>query len=233
MAMRDDRGQQEVFLDRLGLPALAGSFGVPQDAKGMILFAHGSGSGRRSPRNNYVAEKLREAGFATLLLDLLTPDEEQDRSNVFDIALLASRLEAATDWLAAQPAARGLPVGYFGASTGAGAALAAAAGRPDVAAVVSRGGRPDLAGDALPKVAAPTLLLVGGWDTPVIQLNRAARARMTTEVELVIVPEAGHLFEEPGKLDAVIVHARGWFFRHLKDLAPRETRHDEPRPDLR
>ncbi|MFC3079697.1 dienelactone hydrolase family protein [Phenylobacterium terrae] len=234
MAASAYRGQEEIAIQRVGLPPLAAFLGVPEGAKGVVVFAHGSGSGRNSPRNNHVAEKLREAGFATLLLDLLTPEEERDRGNVFDIRLLASRLEAATDWMMDNPATAGLAVGYFGASTGAGAALVAAAERPrEVAAVVSRGGRPDLAQDALPRVAAPTLLIVGGWDEPVIDLNRAARARMTAEVELVIVPEATHLFEEPGALDQVIGHAKAWFLRHLKDIAPKERRHDQPRPDLR
>lgn len=234
MAGPAHRSPEEVRIERLGLPALVGLLGVPEDAKGTVLFAHGSGSGRKSPRNSYVAEKLREAGFATLLLDLLTPDEELDRRNVFDIELLASRLAAATDWILDRPATASLPIGYFGASTGGGAALVAAADRArDVAAVVSRGGRPDLAGDALPNVAAPTLLIVGGWDTPVIELNRAAKARMRTEVELVIVPEAGHLFEEPGRLDEVIGHTRRWFLYHLQDVTPRETRHDRPHTHLR
>lgn len=234
MAETSYRGQQEIVIRRPGVPALSGFLGVPEGARGVVVFAHGSGSGRHSPRNNHVAERLREAGFATLLLDLLTPEEERDRANVFDIRLLASRLEAATDWLADQPATARLPVGYFGASTGGGAALVAAAERPrQVAAVVSRGGRPDLALDALPRVAAPTLLIVGGWDEPVIDFNRAARMRMTAEVDLVIVPEATHLFEEPGALDQVIRHAEGWFRRHLTDVAARETRHDQPRPDLR
>lgn len=234
MATTGYRGQQEITIQAAGAPALDGFLGVPEDARGVIVFGHGSGSGRHSPRNNYVAEKLREAGFATLLLDLLSPEEERDRSNVFDIRLLASRLEAATDWLMEQPATARLPVGYFGASTGAGAALVAAAERPrEVAAVVSRGGRPDLALDALPRVVAPTLLIVGGWDEPVIDLNRVARARMKAEVELVIVPEATHLFEEPGALDQVIHHASAWFQRHLSDVTARETRHDQPRPDLR
>jgi putative phosphoribosyl transferase len=214
---------------RIDPPGLLAFFEIPEDPKGVVLFAHGSGSGRRSPRNGYVARKLREAGIATLLLDLLTPAEEQDRRNVFDIELLASRLVAATDWIEDQPQMRGLPIGYFGASTGGGAALAAAADRPGaVAAVVSRGGRPDLAADALPNVRAPTLLIVGALDVPVIDLNRAARARMHTEVELVIVPDASHLFEEPGTLDQVIGHAKRWFLAHFAGVTTREERHDRP-----
>ena len=201
---------------RIEPPGLSGILGVPENAAGLVLFAHGSGSGRHSPRNNYVAARLREGGIATLLLDLLTPDEERDRANVFDIRLLAARLIEATDWAAGQDATRGLPVAYFGASTGGGAALVAAAVRgPEIAAVVSRGGRPDLAGAALPEVVAPTLLLVGSLDGPVIDLNRHAQAQMHAESELVIVPGAGHLFEEPGTLDQVIEHSRDWFLKHF------------------
>jgi dienelactone hydrolase len=195
--------------------------GVPADAEGLVIFAHGSGSGRLSPRNNRVAAALREAGLATLLLDLLTSDEERDRANVFDIPLLASRLSFAADWSVAAPETARLPIGYFGASTGAGAALVAAAARSPVRAIVSRGGRPDLAGAALPHVTAPTLLIVGSLDTQVIELNRLAHDRMTAaRKELVIVPGAGHLFEEPGTLDAVQRHAIRWFRRYLAgDLA--------------
>lgn len=230
MALDPSVTTQEVRIDPPGVFAF---LGVPSDAKGVVLFAHGSGSGRHSPRNNYVAEKLRQAGIATLLLDLLTPAEEADQRNVFDIELLASRLIGATDWIEDQPTTRGLPVGYFGASTGAGAALVAAARDSDVAAVVSRGGRPDLADDSLVEVRAPTLLIVGGEDSPVIELNRSAKARMTAEVELVIVPGAGHLFEEPGRLDEVIRHARDWFLIHFTRAAEREARHDRPSTDLR
>src|SRR6184192_2678560 len=181
----------------VGPQRLQGLLGVPEDPAGLVIFAHGSGSGRLSPRNNRVAAALREAGLATLLLDLLTPEEERDRANVFDIALLASRLSYATDWSIAAPETAHLPIGYFGASTGAGAALVAAAEpRPVVKAVVSRGGRPDLAGDALPHVLAPTLLVVGSLDHQVIQLNRMAYDRLTGRKELVIVEGAGHLFEE-------------------------------------
>jgi putative phosphoribosyl transferase len=200
----------------LGDVRLRALLGVPDDAEGLVIFAHGSGSGRLSPRNSRVAAALREAGLATLLLDLLTPDEERIRANVFDIPLLASRLSFAADWSLAAPETAHLPIGYFGASTGAGAALvAAASSRSPVRAIVSRGGRPDLAGAALPHVNAPTLLIVGSLDTQVIELNRMAHGRLTGEKELVIVPGAGHLFEEPGTLDVVQQHAIRWFRRHL------------------
>ncbi|WP_407175034.1 dienelactone hydrolase family protein [Bradyrhizobium sp. STM 3562] len=168
-----------------------------------------------SPRNNQVAAGLREAGLATLLLDLLTPDEEGDRRNVFDVALLASRLSEAADWTRTHPKLKALPIGYFGASTGAAAALIATAEHRNVAAVVSRGGRPDLAGGALRAVRAPTLLIVGGADTPVIALNRSAFAELSCEKDLVVVPGATHLFEEPGALDQVVIHAKRWFRRFL------------------
>jgi dienelactone hydrolase len=195
---------------------LEGLLGVPPDAKGLVIFAHGSGSGRLSPRNNQVAEGLREAGLATLLLDLLRPEEEADRANVFDIDLLASRLVTATDWALRRPELAGLRIGYFGASTGAGAALVAAGRmRRAIAAVVSRGGRPDLAGEALDLVEAPTLLIVGGADTQVISLNRLAYDRLRGVKEMVIVPGATHLFEEPGTLEQVLDHAKRWFVRFL------------------
>jgi putative phosphoribosyl transferase len=181
-----------------------------------VIFAHGSGSGRLSPRNNRVAANLRTAGLATLLLDLLTPEEELDRANVFDISLLASRLSFASDWAIASDETKRLPIGYFGASTGAGAALVSAAvPRSPVAAIVSRGGRPDLAGVALPHVPAPTLLIVGSRDTQVIELNRNAYQRLMAPKELVIIEGAGHLFEEPGTLDEVERHAERWFRYHL------------------
>ena len=203
----------EIDLGPLHLKAL---LGAPADAEGLVIFAHGSGSGRLSPRNNRVAASLRDAGLATLLLDLLTPEEERDRANVFDIALLASRLSYATDWSIAAPETAHLPIGYFGASTGAGAALVAAAEpRPVVKAVVSRGGRPDMAGDALPRVVAPTLLIVGSLDGHVIELNRVAYDRLVAPKELVIVEGAGHLFEEPGTLAEVERLAARWFRRHL------------------
>lgn len=203
-----------------GNPPLAAILGVPDGARGIVIFAHGSGSGRLSPRNNHVAACLRQAGLATLLLDLLTPVEEADRRNVFDIALLAGRLRRAVDWAAAYPETAGLRPCYFGASTGGGAALRAAADDPRIAAVVSRGGRPDLAGgDALGRVRAPTLLLVGGLDGIVIELNAEARDAMKCERQLVIVPGASHLFEEPGTLDQVVTLARDWFIAHLRDSA--------------
>lgn len=203
-----------------GPVTLEGNLGIPYDARGVVLFAHGSGSGRLSPRNRYVAQALREAGLATLLVDLLTTEEEevdlQTRHLRFDIGLLAERLAGATDWLAQEADTRDLPVGYFGASTGVGAALVAAAEKPEaVGAIVSRGGRPDLAGEALPRVAAPTLLIVGEEDRPVIDMNRDALTQMLVEKELEIVPGATHLFEEPGKLEEVARLAAGWFARHL------------------
>jgi dienelactone hydrolase len=209
---------------------LEGNLGIPEGARGAVLFAHGSGSGRHSPRNRFVARQLRAAGLATLLLDLLTEDEEAvDRYTAqlrFDIGLLAERLIGATDWLTEDSRTAGLSIGYFGASTGGGAALVAAAHRPErVGVVVSRGGRPDLAGDALPAVRAPTLLLVGGDDEPVIGLNEQALARLGAPVKkLVIVPGASHLFEEPGKLEEVARLAADWFTRHF-DL-PAEAKAD-------
>ena len=195
---------------------LQGLLGVPDDAVGLVIFAHGSGSGRFSPRNNRVAAGLRDQRLATLLLDLLTPAEEQGRANVFDIPLLASRLSFAADWAIAQSETTRLPIGYFGASTGAGAALGAAAlPRSPIRAVVSRGGRPDLAGEFLPHVTAPTLLIVGGLDAYVIELNRIAYENLGAPKELVIIQGAGHLFEEPGTLDQVEQHAARWFRRHL------------------
>ncbi|GAB3452420.1 hypothetical protein GCM10027321_01130 [Massilia terrae] len=198
-----------------GAMSMEGMLGLPDQPRGTVLFAHGSGSSRLSPRNNYVASVLRTAGIGTLLLDLLTPDEDQQAENRFDIALLTRRLADAAAWLAQHPAAHGLPLGLFGASTGAAAALQLAA-QADVAAVVSRGGRPDLAGHAaLPHVRAPTLLIVGGADTVVIGLNRKALAELQCEKELSIIPGATHLFEEPGALDEVARQARDWFSRHL------------------
>jgi putative phosphoribosyl transferase len=200
---------------------LEGALSVPDGASGVVLFAHGSGSSRHSPRNRRVAQLLRERGLATLLVDLLTSDEEEvdlrTRRLRFDVGLLAQRLSGATDWLRRNPQTRDLRVGYFGASTGAGAALMAAAERPEeVGAVVSRGGRPDLAGDTLPLVRAPTLLIVGGEDEQVIRLNEEALARLRAEKRLEIVPGAGHLFEEPGALDEVARLAAGWLARHLR-----------------
>jgi len=203
-----------------GPVTLEGSLGIPNGVGGVVLFAHGSGSGRHSPRNRYVAGVLREANLATLLIDLLTEDEEEVDLRTtrlrFDIGLLARRLVGATDWLVQNPDTEQLRIGYFGASTGAGAALVAAAERPnEVGAIVSRGGRPDLAGDALPLVKAPTLLIVGGNDEPVIGMNEEALARMRAVKRLQIVPGASHLFEEPGALEEVARLATGWFARHL------------------
>jgi putative phosphoribosyl transferase len=197
---------------------ITATLAVPDSAEKIVLFAHGSGSGRFSPRNRFVAEFLRESNLATILIDLLTPQEVRfdavTRELRFNIPLLAERVIAATDWLGDQEATRHLKVGYFGASTGAAAALTAAAQRPDrTAAVVSRGGRPDLAWDDLPKVKAPTLLIVGGDDPEVVRLNRHAMAQMTAPCELTIVEGASHLFEEPGKLEEVARLARDWFLK--------------------
>jgi dienelactone hydrolase len=200
---------------------LPGDLTIPAKALGVVVFAHGSGSSRLSPRNQRVAGHLQAGGFATLLFDLLTADEEaldaQTGQLRFDVSMLADRLVSVTDWLGTQSETRGLHIGYFGASTGAAAALMAAAMRPDVVrAVVSRGGRPDLAGPALMRVKAPTLLIVGGHDVPVIGMNRAALAQLgATTKQLEIVPGATHLFEEPGTLDRVCDLALGWFATHL------------------
>ncbi len=195
---------------------LGGHLTLPEDAIGVVVFAHGSGSSRRSPRNRYVATVLNEEGLATLLFDLLTVEEEADRANVFDISLLARRLVDVTNWLRAVTDLAHLPVGYFGASTGAGAALwAAAEPDADIAAVVSRGGRPDLAGPRLAEVAAPTLLIVGGDDHVVLDLNRQAQAQLRCESRLVVIPGATHLFEEPGTLQAAAEAARDWFTGHM------------------
>jgi len=203
-----------------GEVSLDGDLDLPDGARGIVLFAHGSGSSRLRPRNRHVARLLNEAGLATLLVDLLTPEEEAFDARTarlrFDIDLLAERLVEVTDWLGDRAETRGLRRGYFGASTGAAAALVAAAARPQVVhALVSRGGRPDLAGPALPLVRAPTLLIVGGEDVAVIELNRRALAQLRTEADLAIVPGATHLFEEPGALDEVARLARQWFERHL------------------
>lgn len=205
----------DVLIPPFGLP---GGLSVPGNPRGLVVFAHGSGSSRLSARNTAVANALNERAFATLLFDLLTPQEEQDRSNVFDIGLLAERLMAAVDWLEGQTRAiASLPVGLFGASTGAAAALTAAARLPDrIAAVVSRGGRPDLAGEALPLVRAPTLLIVGGADLGVIELNEQALARLRGPKALEIVPGATHLFPEPGAMETVSAHAGRWFERYLR-----------------
>jgi pimeloyl-ACP methyl ester carboxylesterase len=203
-----------------GQVTLEGDLSLPDEATAVVLFAHGSGSSRRSSRNRHVSAQLHETKLATLLIDLLTHDEEaidlRTAALRFNVGLLAERLVGATDWLAHYLDTRHLPIGYFGASTGAAAALVAAAERADrVGAVVSRGGRPDLAGPALPHVLAPTLLIVGGNDVQVIELNRAALAQLRCEKRLVIVPGATHLFEEPGALDEVARLAREWFQHHL------------------
>jgi SHS2 domain-containing protein/dienelactone hydrolase len=212
----------EIEVGRLRLP---GHLVIPPGTGGIVIFAHGSGSGRHSPRNNFVASVLNEAGLGTLLLDLLTPDEEADRANVFDIELLADRLVAATAWVRSQPEGADVSIGWFGASTGAGAALwAAGAPGADVAAIVSRGGRPDLAGERLPTVQAPTLLIVGEADTTVLELNQSAQARLRCPNELRIVPSASHLFEEPGTLAMAAEHARDWFLQHLR---PATARHEQ------
>ena len=197
---------------------LEGMLVVPAKAQGLVLFAHGSGSSRHSPRNNFVARVLQDHGLATVLMDLLTPEEDQRPQARFDIALLTALLVGATHWLGRQTLIRHLPVGYFGASTGAAAALRAAAQLgPRVQAVVSRGGRPDLAGDeVLARVDCPTLLLVGALDAEVLVLNRQAARQMHGQVQLTVVPGATHLFEEPGTLEAVARHANGWFGRHLR-----------------
>lgn len=199
---------------------LIGDLTIPASATGIVVFAHGSGSSRLSPRNRQVAGELQDAGLATLLFDLLTPSEEEidlrTRELRFDIPLLGERLVIATDWLLEQPDTSNLKIGYFGSSTGAAAALIGAAQRPDhVSAVVSRGGRPDLAGSVLPRVQAPTLLIVGGRDEPVIGMNQDAMRQMSAPVKLEIVEGATHLFEEPGKLEEVTTLARDWFLQHL------------------
>jgi alpha-beta hydrolase superfamily lysophospholipase len=205
---------REVVIEPEGL---VGLLGVPETARGIVIFAHGSGSGRLSPRNNAVAAALRRAGLATLLLDLLTPHEERDRANVFDIELLSERLAIATRWVRGRRETADLRPGYFGASTGAAAALhAAVSPGSDVGAIVSRGGRPDLAMDVLPLVRAPTLLLVGSLDGPVIAMNRRAYNALRSERRLIIIEGAGHLFEEPGTMEQVIRHATAWFKRYLE-----------------
>jgi putative phosphoribosyl transferase len=216
----------------VGSAVLEGNLSLPEDATGVVLFAHGSGSSRHSPRNRYVAQEFREGGLGTLLIDLLTAAEEREDTRTarlrFDIGLLAGRVVGASDWLAGNPATAHLPIGYFGASTGAAAALAAAAERPDHArAVVSRGGRPDLAIPVLNRVRAPTLLIVGGEDTPVIEMNREALKHLealkhrNVEKRLEIIPGATHLFEEPGALEEVARLAREWFQERLKPYTGR------------
>ncbi len=222
IALLDDAARPRLVRDTdiripLGAVTLDGHLTVPRDATGIVVFAHGSGSSRHSPRNQRVASVLDRAGLATLLFDLLTPDEERDRSNVFDIELLGRRLSDVIRSVATWPDVNGLAVGCFGASTGAAAALVAAAQRDStVAAVVSRGGRPDLAGAHLREVRAPTLLIVGGEDRAVLELNRQALRQLRTVSDLVVVPGATHLFEEPGTLDAAAGLARDWFLTHLE-----------------
>lgn len=218
-----ERVLPEVFHNHLPEPViipaggilLRGTLTMPPYPVGVVMFAHGSGSSRLSPRNRFVANALVSANLGTLLFDLLSEGEESARANVFDVELLAGRLRQATDWIAARPATADLPIGYFGASTGAAAALVAAAQDRRVRAIVSRGGRPDLAGDFLPDVAAATLLIVGGADQTVLALNRAAFARLAGIKRLEVVQGATHLFEEPGALDAVVALARPWFLEHV------------------
>ena len=207
----------EVQLDRISLPGTLSLPGTAEQPRGIVLFAHGSGSGRLSPRNQAVASALVARGCATLLFDLLTDDESYDRQNVFDIALLGSRMFTAAQQALTHEMTAGLPVGFFGASTGAAAALVAAAKLGEhIAAVVSRGGRPDLAGPYLNQVTSPTLLLVGSLDYEVLELNRAAQRQMTNaECELTVIPGATHLFEEPGTLEQVSEHAAEWFEQHF------------------
>jgi putative phosphoribosyl transferase len=207
--------EKEIVIPK-GNVQLKGILGVPPHPKGVVLFAHGSGSGRLSPRNNFVARILKDSGLATLLVDLLEESEAEDREKVFDIDLLAERLLICAHWLRQQLETRELLFGYFGASTGAGAALQASAKEPGgVAAVVSRGGRPDLALDYLNLVQAPTLLIVGGDDRSVIPLNKTAYAKLRCPKELILVPRATHLFEEPGALDKVAELARDWFMKYF------------------
>jgi putative phosphoribosyl transferase len=213
-------GEERVVAVAAGDAILEGNLVVPAAARGVVLFAHGSGSSRHSPRNRAVARNLQQAGLATLLIDLLTAQEdaidELTAELRFDIGLLGDRLVGATDWLEEDPSTQELPLGYFGASTGAAAALIAAAQREEIAAVVSRGGRPDLAGPALGSVRAPTLLIVGGDDLPVIELNREALSELKCEKKLEIIPGASHLFEEEGTLEQVAELARTWFLDHLR-----------------
>ena len=207
-----------------GSLSLEGILGLPAQALGIVVFAHGSGSGRFSPRNNFVARQLQQGRVGTLLVDLLTPDEAENRSKVFDIDLLADRVLWAKTWLEQDSRTKSLGLGYFGASTGAGAALQAAARDPSsIRAVVSRGGRPDLAEPYLPSVTASTMLIVGGEDEPVIEMNRAAYRLLTCPKRLVIVPGASHLFEEPGTLEEVAKHALIWFQQYFHPASPKGT----------
>lgn len=218
---RYTKSEDSTFVEiRLDLVTLEGNLSIPEGSNGIVLFAHGSGSGRTSPRNHFVAKVLNQNGIATLLFDLLTRDEEEiDEQTMhlrFDIPLLSQRLVQTTDWILNDSKISQLNVGYFGASTGAAAALVGAAARPKIVkAVVSRGGRPDLAGSNLGSVKCPTLLLVGGYDDVVIDLNKKALSKITSEKKLIIIPEATHLFEEPGKLEQVAKYASNWFVRYL------------------
>ena len=221
--MGQPEGEETVTIP-IGTVTLKGDLAVPHAARGLVLFAHGSGSSRRSPRNRFVAETLRAHGLGTLLFDLLTVEEERedeiDARLRFDIPMLAERLVAVTQWTLGEGAAFGIPLGYFGASTGAAAALIAAAELPDaIGAVVSRGGRPDLAGASLGRVRAPTLLIVGGDDAAVLEMNREALQSIRAPKELAIVPGATHLFEEPGTLEEVARLAASWFTQHLSTQA--------------
>lgn len=218
-----NNNEQLVYITS-GSIRLEGSLSVPDGAEGIVLFAHGSGSSRHSPRNTYVAQVLRKSGLATLLMDLLTRDEDIDYETRFDIGLLAKRLEAATAWITEEDSTKRLRIGYFGASTGAAAALKSAASEGElIGAVVSRGGRPDLAMDSLKKVKSPTLLIVGGRDDLVIDLNRSAYENIRAEKEMVIVPGATHLFEEPGALEEVASLAARWFKKYLKPVSQKKT----------
>ena len=228
MSATEKSVEERLVRVKAGSATIEGNLNLPEGARAVVLFAHGSGSSRFSSRNRYVARVLNEAKLATLLIDLLTSEEEaidQRTAHLrFDIRLLAGQLVSATDWLTQNVDTRHLSIGYFGASTGAAAALVAAAERPEVVhAVVSRGGRPDLAGAALLRVRAPTLLIVGGDDVQVIELNRAALALLRCEKQLVIIPGASHLFEEPGALDEVARLAREWFRQHLIPDAQRKA----------
>lgn len=213
--MAPQQNEQDVTITAEGI-SLSGFLAIPPNGKGIILFAHGSGSGRFSPRNRFVAQQLQHGRIATLLIDLLTTEEEEDRRNVFDIDLLADRVLMASAWLRGNGSTKHLPLGYFGASTGAGAALQAAArANFPVGAIVSRGGRPDLAEHYLPQVTTPTLLLVGGEDQPVIEMNQDAYRLLRCPKQLTIIPGATHLFEEPGTLEQVAEQALQWFTRYF------------------
>lgn len=214
---RDNMPTDGPRLVTIGPKQLEGILTVPEPVMGLVIFAHGSGSSRLSPRNTYVAEQLQRRAMATLLFDLLTEEEASDRRNVFHVPLLASRLEEAVAWSRTDPETAALPIGLFGASTGSAAALVAAAANPgEIAVVVSRGGRPDMAGDALSQVCAPTLLIVGGADTGVLELNEDAFTALNCAKHLHVVPGATHLFEEPGTLDEVVEAAGDWFAQHLQ-----------------